>query len=71
MITKPENSLSKWSREITLYHDNKRVAHEKNHKFNMMSFKDLLDKIRLDESSDSAFHTVYERIKRIKGYKMT
>jgi len=25
----------------------------------------------LDESSDSAIHTVYERIKGIKGYKMT
>ena len=25
----------------------------------------------LGESSDSAVHTVYERIKGIKGYKMT
>ena len=27
--------------------------------------------VRLGESSDSAVHTVYERIKGIKGYKMT
>ena len=27
--------------------------------------------LELDESSDSAIHTVYKRIKEIKGYKMT
>jgi len=27
--------------------------------------------LALGESSDSAIHTVYERIKGIKGYKMT
>jgi len=27
--------------------------------------------LALDESSDSAIHTVYERIKGIKGYKKT
>ena len=32
--------------------------------------KQSKDGLGLDESPDSAVHTVYERIKVIKGYKM-
>jgi len=43
----------------------------KNLTFFFRSLESLIFLFFLGESSDSAVHTVYERIKGIKGHKMT